>query len=590
MDNILQKQLQEITEKLEQGVNDIFTSENYTRYLETISKFHKYSLNNIILINMQKPDASLIAGYNAWKKLHGRQVMKGEKGIKILAPSPYKVKRMVEKVDPKTKEYIIGKDGKPVMEEKEITIPAYKVVSVFDVSQTEGRELPSLGVNELTGEVDGYKDFFEALNKSCPVPIRFEDIPNNAKGYFSHAFDYIAIKNGMSQQQTIKTALHEMAHQKLHSGDKRKEKSRTSKEIEAESTAYTVCQHYGIDTSDYSFSYVAGWSKEKDVSELKESLDTIRKASSELITDIDKALEEVTREKGKTELQQVEESRDDSVTLAPDAEPKVTIIWSDHDGFRDGEVLTLSETNKRMQNLDEIAAQEDGYYYYKTKFRIDFVLNGVPDHYEGRQDIGDGEGAMIEHIEKYHTYYANNPDWDNYLLQHEGRGALEADKEQRAMLLNEFVPYLKLHCNLSEMERIAGEALRYGERLTSTETSYHTAVQAYVAECRGLVNQGEYNLPPIPQLKDFDVELQAYKAHVEEEIAQEAAAAGMTVEEYAANGYEPYTNTAEQTIQRSSVLNNLHKKQEQIKKAEATSKEKSVDSRSHEKFERGGER
>ena len=293
MDNALQKQLQEITDRLEQGVSDIFTSENYIKYLETMSKFHNYSLNNIILINMQKPDATMIAGYNAWKKLHGRQVMKGEKGIKILAPSPYKVKRSVEKLDSQTQKPIIGQDGKPVMVEKEIIIPAYKVVSVFDVSQTEGKELPTLGVNELTGEVDGYDAFFEAINKCCPVPIMFEEIKDGAKGYFSHAFNYIAIKEGMSQQQTIKTAIHEMAHQKLHSGENGLKQSKRSREVEAESTAYTVCQHYGIDTSDYSFTYVAGWSKGKEMSELKDSLDIIRKAASEMITDIDQALEEL---------------------------------------------------------------------------------------------------------------------------------------------------------------------------------------------------------------------------------------------------------------------------------------------------------
>ena len=167
-------------------------------------------------------------------------------------------------------------------------------------------------------------------------------------------------------------------------------------------------------------------------------------------------------------------------------------------------------------------------------------MNGIADHYEGRQDLGDGDGSLVEHIEQHHTYYLNDKEWENYLLHNEGKEALEADKEHRAMLLNEFIPYLKLHCNLSEMERISTEALQAGESLTSTETAYHTAMQAYVAECRGLVNQGEYNLPPVPQLRDFDVELAAYKEHVKEEIAQEAAAAGMTVEEYAANGYEPY--------------------------------------------------
>lgn len=304
MDNTLQKQLQEITDKLEQGLNNIFTTENYAKYLETMSKFYDYSLKNTILINMQKPGASMIAGYNTWKKLYGRQVMKGEKGIKILAPSPYKVKRFVEKLDPQTQKPIIGQDGKPVREEKEITIPAYKVVSVFDVSQTEGKELPTLKVSELSGEVEEYDRFFEALNKCCPVPIIFEELKGGTKGYFSHVFNYIAIKEGMSQQQTIKTAIHEMAHQKLHSGENRLMQTRRSREVEAESTAYTVCQHYGIDTSDYSFAYVAKWSKGKEMTELKDSLDKIRTAASEMITDIDQVLEELQQEKVKNKIDQ----------------------------------------------------------------------------------------------------------------------------------------------------------------------------------------------------------------------------------------------------------------------------------------------
>lgn len=294
-----QNQLQGIMEKLEQGVQDVFSSENYIQYLKTMSKFHQYSLNNIILINMQRPGATMVAGYNAWKKHHERNVIKGEKGIRILAPSPYKTKRLVAKTDPLTRKAILDKDGKPIMEEKEVIVPAYKVVSVFDVSQTEGKELPTLGVDELTGEVEKYETFFEALNRSCPVPINFEAIDTGAKGYFSHQNNAIAINLGMSQLQTVKTTVHEMAHQKLHSDPSIKQ-SRSSKEVEAESVAYVVCQHYGLDTSEYSFAYVAGWSEGKETPELKESLDIIRKAASEMITDIDKALEVIKddREKG----------------------------------------------------------------------------------------------------------------------------------------------------------------------------------------------------------------------------------------------------------------------------------------------------
>ena len=293
MDNSLQKQMQEITDRLEKGVQEIFSGENYKKYLAAMSKFHNYSLNNLILIMLQKADASLIAGYQAWKKLHGRQVMRGEKGIKILAPSPYKVKRMVDKIDPETQKPVKGKDGKIIKEEKEIVVPAYRMVTVFDVSQTEGRELPTIGANELTGAVDGYDSFLKALDKSCPVPIKFKEIEGKAKGYFSLTENEIAVKQGMSEIQTVKTIIHEMAHQKLHSGLDAVKQTRSSKEVEAESIAYVVSQHYGIDTSDYSFSYVVGWSDGKETTELKNSLDVIRKTASEMISDIDGALEEI---------------------------------------------------------------------------------------------------------------------------------------------------------------------------------------------------------------------------------------------------------------------------------------------------------
>lgn len=292
MDNSLQKQMQEITDRLEKGVQEIFSGENYKKYLAAMSKFHNYSLNNLILIMLQKPDASLIAGYQAWKKFHGRQVLKGEKGIKILAPSPYKVKRMVDKLDPKTQKPIRDKDGEIIKEEKELVVPAYRVVTVFDISQTEGKELPTLGVNELSGTVDGYDLFLKALDKSCPVPIKFKEIEGKVKGYFSLTENEIAVKQGMSEIQTMKTILHEMAHQRLHS-DLDVRQTRSSKEVEAESIAYVVSQHYGIDTSDYSFSYVVGWSDGKETTELKNSLDVIRKTASEMISDIDGALEEI---------------------------------------------------------------------------------------------------------------------------------------------------------------------------------------------------------------------------------------------------------------------------------------------------------
>lgn len=292
------QQVREITDKLEQGIKELFESEKFKEYLTTMSKFYNYSFNNTLLIAMQKPDATLIAGYTSWQRNFDRHVMKGEKGIKILAPAPYKAQEEREKIDPATQKPVLDADGKPVTETVEVMRPAFKVVSVFDVSQTDGKELPDIAVDELTGSVENYAAFFEALKQESPVPISFEDIPGGAKGYFSHAENRIAIQEGMSEIQTVKTAIHEIAHAKLHAvtpGEKvapEDKKDRRTKEVEAESVAYTVCQRYGIETSDYSFGYIAGWSSDKETKELKGSLETIRKTAAEMITGIDEKLKE----------------------------------------------------------------------------------------------------------------------------------------------------------------------------------------------------------------------------------------------------------------------------------------------------------
>ena len=299
------EKLKEITDRLEQGITELFDSERYKEYLRVMSKFHNYSFNNTLLIAMQKPDASLVAGFSAWKNNFERNVMKGQKGIKIIAPSPYKIKQEMQKIDPHTQKPIIGKDGKPVTEEKEVTIPAYKVVSVFDVSQTEGKELPDIAVDELTGDVDRYKDFFAALEKTSPVPIAFENIEGGSHGYYHLEDKRIAINEGMSELQTLKTAIHEIAHAKLHDIDLNAPKDeqprvdRRTREVEAESVAYTVCQHYGLDTSDYSFGYVAGWSSGRELAELKSSLETIRSAAAEIINSIDGHIAEIQKTQDK---------------------------------------------------------------------------------------------------------------------------------------------------------------------------------------------------------------------------------------------------------------------------------------------------
>ena len=307
------EKMKEITDRLEQGITELFDSERFKEYLRVMSKFHNYSFNNTVLIAMQKPDASLVAGFNAWKNNFGRNVMKGEKSIKILAPSPFTVKQEVEKTDPRTGKAVIGKDGQPVKEQKEITVPAFRVVSVFDVSQTEGRELPDIAVNELTGNVDRYKDFFAALEKTSPVPIGFEQIPGSSHGYYHLEDKRIAIQEGMSELQTLKTAIHEIAHAKLHDIDLNAPKEqqphvdKRTREVEAESVAYTVCQHYGLDTSDYSFGYVAGWSSGRELSELKSSLETIRSTAAEIINSIDKELAELSKTQEKEQAAPAQE-------------------------------------------------------------------------------------------------------------------------------------------------------------------------------------------------------------------------------------------------------------------------------------------
>ena len=799
------ERMKEITDRLETGIQELFESERYKAYLTIISKFHSYSFNNTLLIAMQ--GGQLVAGYNKWRDDFHRNVKKGEKAIKILAPAPFKAKKEVQKLDAQGRP-VMGKDGKPVTEVQEIQVPAFKIVSVFDVSQTEGEPLPSIGVEELTGSVERYGEFFKALEQTSPVPIGFEDIPSGSHGYYHLTEKRIAIQEGMSELQTLKTAIHEIAHSKLHAIDPEapaieqadRPDSRT-REVQAESVAYAVCQHYGLDTSDYSFGYVAGWSSGKDLKELKASLETIRATAHELITTIDGHLAQLQKERQAQQeqpqaapLEQAAEQPDpDSVfsklppeqqqemtasvkamlqtlidadlkstgevsqgtkeaaqaqgfTIAgdgtleqakapqeaayrlesgeylyiqtsetgydytlygpdykeldggqldnpdlslaeagkeilaiherpagtiepltgdglddfleateqanaipqpqawngidgllngkpfmpeaspadraaalielaeknaprlgseerqlivayaeavgdndkviglinrlceqgyelqkgqmdsfvkseieseiavanaqrqiaqnPAAEPVVTILWSESPHLKDGQQMPLHEAEAVFKELDSARRHEreqpgyTGHWYDKTKFRIDFTMQGQPDSYEGRQDFGDGDGSLIQHIRGYHEYYAQDESWKNHVLHHEGPEAWEADKAQRDMLLHEFVPYMELHCNLATMEQEARRPLRSGETLTPEQTAYFNAVLDYVKECRPLLNQGQYHLPEPPQLADFDQSLQDYKKQIEAELEQEAATAGLTVEEYVASDYE----------------------------------------------------
>ena len=727
--------MKEITDKLETGIMDLFESDRFQAYLDTMARFHNYSFNNTILIAMQ--GGQLVAGYNKWRDEFHRNVKKGEKGIKIFAPAPYKVKKEVPKLDEQGQP-VRDKDGNTVTEQKEIQVPAFKIVSVFDVSQTEGEPLPSLGVEELTGDVERYQDFFKALEQTSPVPMAFEDIPGGSHGYYHLTEKRIAIQENMSELQTLKTAIHEIAHAKLHAIDpeapaaeqQNRPDSRT-REVQAESVAYTVCQHYGLDTSDYSFGYVAGWSSGKDLKELKASLETIRATAHELITTIDGHLAElqqqrqaqqeqapaqeqpqaeepatafipeivyqvrpnpyhenggeryllqayVTQENGmakmgdilyrgseeqcrelmgrlqsgeltadqvkdlyaqqaaeqpaqdsvfsklspeqqqeitdhvKAVLQQDEaqqeaayrlengnilfvqtseegfdytlygpdykeleggqlddteyflsEARDEILSgLEPQGrvvetltgetleafqeaaeqanaivppEPVVTILFSESPHLEIGQQMLLYEADALFAKLD--AEHPGGGYYDKTDFRIDFTFQGEAHSYSGRQDFGDRDGSLIEHIRGYQEFYLHDEQWKNHVLKYQGPEALAEDQASRETFVSEIIPYMELHCNLSRMEQEAQRLLTSGDTLTPEETAYYNAVADYAKECRPLLNQGE-PLPEMPQLSDFDPSIQAYREQVMAEIEQEAAAAGMTVEEYAAAGYE----------------------------------------------------
>lgn len=276
----------ELTEKLESGIMDLYASDNYAQYISAMSKFHHYSFGNAFLILMQNPAASNVAGFNTWKRL-GRQVKRGEKGIMILAPCNFSAYLEIDKIDPKTGQVVIGPDGNPLTEKKPISPNRFKIAHVFDLSQTEGKELPQIGVHELSGEVEDFSAMYDRLTALCPLPVVQEDFSGKAKGYASFSENRVVIRPGMSQVQTIKTLVHEIAHAKLHKpGDILVDAApgtRRRQEVEAESIAYVVCQHFGIDTSDYSLAYVAGWSKGQELAELKSSLGVIHSTAGEII-------------------------------------------------------------------------------------------------------------------------------------------------------------------------------------------------------------------------------------------------------------------------------------------------------------------
>ena len=434
------QQVREITDKLEQGIKELFESERFKEYLRTMSKFYHYSFSNTLLIAMQKPEATYVAGYTSWQRNFDRQVMKGEKGIKILAPAPYKAKEEREMIDPSTQKPVLDADGKPVTETVEVMRPAFKVVSVFDISQTDGKELPDIIVDELSGSVENYAAFFEALKQESPVPITFENIPGGAKGYFSPIENRIAIQEGMSEIQTIKTAIHEIAHAKLHSIDRPEpgptwkivmisdggtkqdflsgfaseaeanaaaehegwlfvdenrfewrleveedtsvvqemRKDRHTKEVEAESVAYTVCQRYGIETSDYSFGYIAGWSSGKETMELKGSLETIRKTAAEMIDSIDAKLKMLLAEKAQTATQEADTpvKEPEMVSSLHDAGIPVYTETADH-AHASGEIDVYRLSLQANMACKDVIEQTISEYYGNNRLAAESAVTSV---------------------------------------------------------------------------------------------------------------------------------------------------------------------------------------------------------------------
>ena len=351
--------MKEITDRLEQGILGLYESDRYADYLRTMSKFHDYSLNNTILIAMQ--GGNLVKGYKQWEKEFDRHVKPGEKAIKIIAPAPFTVKKQVEKIDPDTQKPVFDKNGKAVTEEKEIQIPAFRVVSVFDVSQTEGKELPDLGIKELTGDVEQYQDFFAALERTSPFDISFEALGGSVKGRCNYEEKRIFINEGMDELQNIKTAIHEIAHATLHDIDKDapERPDRRTREIQAESVAYAACQHYGLDTSDYSFGYIAGWSSGKELAELKGSLETIRSTAAKLIDTIDGHFVEIQQAQDKE--QTTEQAQPEAEAAAPEL-PEETAPVQEKEAQTEPEADTVANSEAPQTTQPGQAAPAAPYY------------------------------------------------------------------------------------------------------------------------------------------------------------------------------------------------------------------------------------
>ena len=393
------EKLKEITASIEQGIQDLFQSDKYAEYLRTMSRFHSYSVRNTILIHMQRPDATAVAGFNAWKKKFQRNVKKGEKGITILAPTPFKKKIEEKKLDPVTKSPMLDHDGNVIMEEKEVEIPLFRPVKVFDVSQTEGKPLPQLS-SPLTGEVQNYEIFMEALRRTSPVPIAINPIrEEGVDGFLDLDARDITVKEGMGQMQTVRTTIHEIAHAVLHLKEQNrlsatagmeqetKPKDRNTKEVEAESVSYAVCQYFGLQTGEYSFGYIAGWSSEKSLPEQKASLETIGRTANQLINDIDRHFKEICKERG-VDLTQPEQAALEAEVPAPPVEarleqaaPKAAApdsieqFSSDLYDFLDnlyqtGVIEHPATLDSKVQFVADIAAELNNGYWEEIRFSL----------------------------------------------------------------------------------------------------------------------------------------------------------------------------------------------------------------------------
>mgnify|MGYP000322094120 CR=1 FL=1 len=382
------QQMKEITERLEQGVKDIFTSEMYTTYLHTMAKFHNYSFNNTLLIAMQRPDATLVAGFQAWKNKFNRYVKKGEKGIQIIAPAPIKEVEEREKIDKDTGLAVLNENGEPEMERVEYVIPRFRVTTVFDVSQTDGEPIPSLEVNELTASVKDYALLTAAIEQVSPVPMRFDKIEGDAKGYYSDADKEICIQVGMGESQTIKTMIHEVAHAMLHNSDFMKqngeEKDRLTKETEAESIAFTVCSALGIDTSDYSFPYVASWASGKEMKELKDSMDTIRLTAADFLEKLETAVAERSAER-MTAMQYAEK-------LIADKEQKKTIFDDEQRNLIVNFAFKLDDraaTEELVNGLAAALAEDDKEEASRLMYDAQEKIENLPDGMIGLSGMHD---------------------------------------------------------------------------------------------------------------------------------------------------------------------------------------------------------